>query len=63
MKQVYAVVVRYEGCRIEWYIRSTSPEAAFETVRRQPGHAYDKFISAKPVYNYAGLHITEDNYT
>ena len=58
---IYAVKARYEGTVLEWYVRANSEQEAFNKVKRQPGHNYDKFVSAKIVKERAGMHIIDED--
>lgn len=58
---IYAVKARYNGTVLEWYVRANSEQEAFDKVKRQPGHNYDKFVSAKIVKERAGMHIIDED--
>lgn len=58
---IYAVKARYEGTVLEWYVRANSEKEAFDKVKRQPGHNYDRFVSAKIVNERAGMHIIDED--
>ena len=58
---VYAVKAKYENVVLEWYVRANSEREAFDKVKRQPGHNFDTFVSAKIVKERAGMHIIDES--
>lgn len=58
---VYAVKAKYENVVLEWYVRANSEREAFDKVKRQPGHNFDTFVSAKIVKERAGMRIIDES--
>lgn len=58
---LYAVKAKYENVVLEWYVRANSEREAFDKVKRQPGHNFDTFVSAKIVKERAGMHIIDES--
>lgn len=58
---LYAVKAKYENVVLEWYVRANSEREAFDKVKRQPGHNFDTFVSAKIVKERAGMRIIDES--
>lgn len=45
----YAVSTNNDGRVGEWYVKAESVQSAFNVVKKQPGHQFDKLVSIKQV--------------